>query len=202
MEKIDDKLVEEAKEFVTVLLTHELSKNCLFHTIGHTLDVLKNAEIIGTYCKLDPDKLNVLRVAALFHDVGYVDSYQDHEKYSAEKARSFLKARHVDEKTIRQIEKAILATKTPQNPQDKLSRILCDADLMNLTFDEYFEHLDLMRKEWEQVGKTKIDRQKFYISTLEFFRSHEYHSRYGKNILQPKKELTERKIKDKVLVSK
>ena len=202
MEKIDDKLVEEAKEDVTQLLTHELSEKCLFHTISHTLDVLKNAEIIGKYCKLHPDKLNVLRVAALFHDVGYVDSYNDHEVFSAKKARSFLQARQVDEQIISQIEKAILATKTPQNPQDKLSRILCDADLMNLTFDEYFEHLDLMRKEWEQVGKTKIDRQKFYISTLEFFRSHEYHSRYGKNILQPKKELTERKIKDKVLVSK
>jgi len=108
----------------------------------------------------------------------------------------------VDEKIIDQIERAILSTKTPQNPEDRISKILCDADLMNLTFDDYFEQVDLMRMEWAKVGKAKLDRRQFYLNTLEFFQSHEYHSKYGKKILQPKKELTERKLKDKVLVGK
>jgi putative nucleotidyltransferase with HDIG domain len=202
MKKIDYTLVEEAKQYVSVLLTSELSDKCLFHTINHTLEVLNNAEVIATYCNLNGEELNLLRMAALFHDVGYVDSYDDHESYSAKRAREYLEIRMDDEQSISQIERAILSTKIPQSPEDKISKMLCDADLMNLTFDDYFEQIDLMRMEWEQVGNTKISRQQVYINTLEFFQSHQYHSRYGKEILQPKKEQTERKIKDKVIVNK
>ena len=53
-----------------------------------------------------------------------------------------------------------------------------------------------------QEGKAKLGRQQFYLNTLEFFQTHEYHSEYGRKILQPKKELTERKLKDKVLIGK
>lgn len=202
MKKINDTLVEEAKQYVSVLLTSELSDKCLFHTINHTLEVLNNAEVIATYCKLNGEELNLLRLAALFHDVGYVDSYDDHESYSAKRAREYLEIRMDDEQSISQIERAILSTKVPQSPEDKISKMLCDADLMNLTFDDYFEQIDLMRMEWEQVGNTKISRQQVYINTLKFFQTHQYHSRYGKEILQPKKEQTERKIKDKVFVNK
>lgn len=202
MNRIDDLLVEEAKEYVTMILTHELSDKCLFHTINHTLDVLKNAEIIGRHCKLDGEGLNILRISALFHDVGYVDAYDDHEICSAERAVNYLRSEYVDEDIIKQVERAILSTKTPQNPIDKISAILCDADLMNLTFDDYFEQVDLMRKEWDKVGKAKLNSHQFHLQSLEFFRTHQYHSEYGKKILQPKKEKNEIKIKKKVTVGK
>lgn len=202
MNRINDELVEEAKQHVSILLTSELSDKCLFHTINHTLEVLKNAEVIANYCKLNGEELDMLRLAALFHDVGYVDSYDDHESFSAKRAREYLESRIQDEPAIRQIERAILSTKTPQSPEDKISKMLCDADLMNLTFDDYFEQIDLMRMEWEQVGNTKLSRQQVYINTLAFFQTHQYHSKYGKKVLQPKKEKTERKIKDKVIVDK
>lgn len=202
MRKIDDELIREARAYISTLLTTELSENCVFHTISHTLDVVSNAEIIGSYCKLDVDDLNILRMCALFHDVGYVDAYDDHEKYSADRAIKYLRSKNIDPVIIDQVEAAILSTKTPQTPKDKISKMLCDADLMNLTFDDYFEQIDLMRKEWEKVGKAKLNREEFYLSSLEFFQSHEYHSKYGKKVLQPKKEKTERKIRDKVFMEK
>lgn len=202
MKLIDDALVQEAKEYISSLLTTELSENCVFHTIQHTLDVVANAEIIGKYCKLDEESLNILRICALFHDLGYVDAYDDHESYSAERARAYLQSKNIDPEIIDQVDVAILSTKTPQNPKDRISRILCDADLMNLTFDDYFEQIDLMRKEWEKVGKAKLNSQEFYLSSLEFFQSHEYHSKYGKKVLQPKKEQTELKIRKKVIITK
>ena len=202
MKKIDDELISETREYISILLTTELSENCVFHTISHTLDVVDNAEVIGRYCKLDEDSLNILRMCALFHDVGYVDAYDDHEIYSAKRARAYLKSKQIDPEVIAQVEAAILSTKTPQTPKDKISRILCDADLMNLTFDDYFEQIDLMRKEWEKVGKAKLNREEFYLSSLEFFQSHEYHSKYGKKVLQPKKEKTELKIRNKVFQEK
>lgn len=202
MNNINNGFIEEAKEYVTALLTNELSDKCIFHTINHTLDVLKNAEVIGNYCRLDEHDLNVLRISALFHDVGYVDAYDDHEVYSARRARNYLQAKNIDQAIIDQVETAIHSTKTPQNPNDEISKILCDADLMNLTFDDYFEQIDLMRKEWEKVGKAKLDRNQFHLQSLDFFQTHQYHSEYGKKILQPKKEETELKIRNKIEVSK
>lgn len=202
MDRINDELIEEAKKYVGSILTHDLSEKCLFHTINHTLDVLRNSEIIGRYCKLDEHSLNVLRMSALFHDVGYVDAYNDHELYSAKRAITFLKSKNIDPVTIRQVEVAIHSTKTPQNPKDQISEILCDADLMNLTFDDYFEQIDLMRMEWDRVGKAKLNKHEFYINSLEFFQTHQYHSEYGKKILQSKKEKTELKLMNKVSVNK
>ena len=92
--------------------------------------------------------MKILKISALFHDMGYIDAYDDHEIDSAARAREFLVAREVDEKYIKQVEAAILSTKMPQSPQDKIDNILCDADLMNLTFDDYFVQIDLMRMEW------------------------------------------------------
>lgn len=202
MGTIDEALVSDAKAYVSSMLTNELSEKCLFHTINHTLDVLKNAEIIGKYCKLDHDELQILRMSALFHDVGYVDSYDEHEMFSARRARTYLESKDVGEHSIQKVESAILSTRMPQNPKDKISEMLCDADLMNLTVDDYFEQVDLIRREWEKMGKAKMNSHEFHMNSLEFFRSHQYYSEYGKKILQPKKERTERKIKNKVAVDK
>ena len=200
MNKIDDVLIHEAKDYVTDLLTHDLPDKCLFHTIRHTLDVLKNAEIIGRYCGLKEDEMNTLRISALFHDVGYIDSYDNHEAFSAERAANFLASKDIDMEVINQVQEAILSTRTPQSPQDNISSILCDADLMNLTFDDYFEQIDLMREEWAKVGRAKLNRVEFHAQSLEFFHKHAYHSAYGKLVLQPMKEEMEMKIRSKVFV--
>jgi len=191
MNKIDDALIEEAREFVANILTLELSDKCMFHTINHTLEVLRNAEIIGKYSNLNNNELNVLRMSALFHDVGYVDAYDGHEFYSVARVTAFLRSRDIEEESIKQVEVAILATKMPQSPRDKISEILCDSDLMYLTFDNYFEQIDLMRKEWEMVGKATLNINQFHVNSLEFFKLHKYHTEYGKKVLQPRKEMNE-----------
>ena len=184
------------------MLDNELSKDCIFHTKKHTLEVVRNAEIIGEYSKLSQDSRNVLRISALFHDVGYISSYENHEKESAAYATEFLRSKNIDETVIESVVKCILATRMPQQPKDEISRILCDADLMNLTFDDYFEQIDLMRQEWEKTGKAKLNNHQAYLTSLDFFKAHQYHSEYGKRILQPKKEKTESMIKLKISLSK
>jgi len=198
MNKIDDTIVAEARIYVSHLLDHKLSKNCLFHTKKHTLEVLRNTEIIAEYSNLKEDDINILRVAALFHDVGYINTYENHEDESAVYAAEFLDSKNVESSVIKQVTDSIMATKMPQNPRNELSRILCDADLMNMTFDDYMEQIDLMRQEWEKIGKARLNTHEFHLNSLKFFKAHQYHSEYGKKVLQPKKEQTELKIKEQV----
>ena len=198
MKKIDLSIIKDAENYVADLFDNKLSSNCLFHTKKHTIDVVNNAEVIGKYCKLCENCLIVLHIAALFHDVGYIESYEDHEKESTVYASNFLRSKNIDESIIQQVVECILATKMPQQPKDDISKVLCDADLMNMTFDDYFEHIDLMRQEWKKTGKAKLSKQQAYKTSLDFFKAHRYHSEYGRKILQPKKERTEHRIKAKL----
>ncbi len=196
--KIDDKIVKEAKDFVINLLDKRLSEKHLYHTCKHTLDVLKNAEVIGKYSNLDRDDLNVLRISTLFHDVGYIDTYDDHEAKSAIYATDFLKSKYVNELIIKRVVDAILSTQVPQKPDDKVSEMLCDADLMYLANEsEYFEKAELLRQEWFLIGIKNLSEYDFYLASLEFFNSHHYHTEYGKSMLQPKKEFNAKIIREK-----
>ena len=82
MKKINDELIREAREYISIVLTTELSENCVFHTISHTLDVVSNAEVIGSYCMLDENSMNILRMSALFHDVGRFPQFQKYRTYN------------------------------------------------------------------------------------------------------------------------
>ena len=188
MHEINQHTVAKVKHFILKILGDQLSQNFVFHSIGHTLDVLKNVEIIGKYENLSEDEMNILRISALLHDVGYTKTYNGHEEESAVIAEKYLKNEGFDDRIIHKITSAILATKIPQNPMDKLSEILADADLMHLTYDNYFEQIDFMRQEWELMGIATMNEYEFHINSLKFFNAHHYHSEYGKIVLDPLKK--------------
>lgn len=198
MGKINSNTIKEAKIFVSNILETQLSENCVFHTKSHTFDVLKNVELIGKFYNFKNDDLNILRLCALFHDVGYVNVYAEHELESSSMAIDFLRLKQIDESSIKIISTAILATKIPQYPIDIFSKILCDADLMHLTYDNYFEQIDLMRQEWKLTGIISLNQKDFHINSIKFFKSHKYQTEYGKMVLQAKKETILKLIKNKI----
>jgi predicted metal-dependent HD superfamily phosphohydrolase len=198
MVRIESRTVEEAKIFVSNILDTQLPKSRVFHTKIHTFDVLGNVELIGKYHNFKEDDLNILRLSALFHDIGYIKKYAGHEEESVTMASDFLMLKKIKKTTIKIITTAILATKVPQSPRDIYSKILCDADLMHLTYDSYFDNKKLMRQEWELSGIISLSEKEFDINSVQFFNSHKYHSEYGKLILQPKKESNLEMIKNKI----
>lgn len=198
MKNITNKLVEETKEYVSDLLENKLSVDVLFHSIKHTMDVLKNSETIAKYSCLEESDTNILRLSALFHDLGYIKMYQGHEEESAKYASEYLKSKDIDNSTIRNITGSILATKIPQCPKTIIAKMLCDADLMHLTYDNYFEQIDLMRLEWSNLGITNLNEQEFHLGSIDFFKAHKYFSEYGQDILEAKKQHTLLRIKKRI----
>jgi len=191
-------LVEEVKEYIINLLSVKLDDRLTFHSLKHTLDVFNNSDLIGKNSGLDDRSLDLLKISALFHDVGYINKYDDHESESAKYARKFLSDKDIDESEIDIICEAILATKVPQSPKNTISEILCDADLMHLTYDNYFDQIDNMRQEWANIGRTLLDKNQFNKQSVEFFQSHKYFSEFGKTVLEPKKQKTLQKILEKI----
>jgi predicted metal-dependent HD superfamily phosphohydrolase len=198
MRRIDNQLVEEAERFVSEFITSRLSENHPFHNLEHTLHVTANATVIGLGSGLDSHSLTLARMSALFHDCGYVTVDRGHEDESVRIAGEFLRSHDVDEAEIRRVTSAILATRVPQQPEDEVSAVLCDADLMHLAMDDYFERMDKLRLEWKLTGQADLSEYEFHRNSEQFFQKHHFHSPYGLNVLEPLKRVNLDRIRDRI----
>ena len=199
MKKINKEIIRKAEAFVLDLFDRKLPEECVFHSKDHTLDVMKNALTIGKESGLSVNDLNCLALGAVFHDAGYVSSYDGHEIISAQMAREFLISLDIDDSQIKQVERAILATRVPQSPEDLVSKVLCDADLMHLTYPDYFARMEPLRLEWKLTGKSDLTETQFHRKSIDFFNMHNYHTSYGRQVLAEKKHLNLERIKARIM---
>jgi len=188
MNKITVDLVRDAGNYVVQLLTDRLPDSIEFHTAEHAKYVAENSAFIGKNCGLNDDEINLVKLCAWFHDTGYIIDPENHEEESVRLAVEFLVSNGVDNTIIAQVKNCILSTGIPQQPKDLISEVLCDADLMHLSEDDYFDRIEKMRKEWINLTGKKISKQKFHKMSKKFFQQHEYHTGFAKETLQPKKE--------------
>lgn len=194
MKKIDHAFINEAEKYVENLLQDQLADNFYYHDFKHAMAVKYYAETIGRSCKVSEDEINLLKVAALFHDTGFITSIDEHVERSVEIATQFLETHQIDQESIDKIKLIIEGTKMPQNPKDKLAEILCDADLMYIAEENCYEHMEAMYEE-EMVNHAEYsNRNLFDLETIRFFSTHNYFTEYGKKVLQPKKEAAKKLI--------
>jgi len=122
--------VQAAEDFVVNELRRGLSPTLYYHGLHHTLDVTEAAmELAAAEGVADPEALGLLRTAALYHDAGFLHSYQGHEDQGCVLARASLPDFGYSAAQIERVCGLITATKYPQEPQNHLEEILCDADL-------------------------------------------------------------------------
>ena len=128
----------DAEQFVLSVLASELSPTLYYHGLHHVLDVVEAADRIArAECITDAESLDLLRTAALFHDVGFLSAYKGHEEAGCDYARQTLPRFGYEPAQISIICGMIMATRIPQTPQTKLEEILCDADLDYLGRDDF-----------------------------------------------------------------
>lgn len=119
-----------AEAFILNALRRGLSPTLYYHGLHHTLDVAQATQELATAENVtDTESLTLLRTAALYHDAGFLHTYQGHEAAGCTLARATLPDFAYTPGQINQICALIMATRYPQEPLDHLARILCDADL-------------------------------------------------------------------------
>lgn len=198
MSKINNQLIVDSEKFIAEILTEKLDKNYFYHNINHALNVKKYAEIIGENCKFSDEEMDILRISALFHDVGYIYAYDDHVEEGLKIASEFLNQKNLDQHLIDHVLEIILATKMPQNPKDKIAEALCDADLMYIASENCYEQFELMYEETKMRKEEFSNRTIFELDSIRFFTDHSYFTNYGRTVLQPKKELASSRILDRM----
>ncbi|MDY0779359.1 HD domain-containing protein [Tenacibaculum sp. IB213877] len=170
-------------EYDITKMLNQLNNKLTFHSIYHTKYVVNTAKKICDYACLSKTEREIVIISAWFHDIGYLESYLDHEYYSVRIAENYLKEKQLDSDIINEITTCISATKTPQKPTTFLAKIVCDADLSHLGSTNYFYWLRLLRKEWKVYLNKTFNNYDWYTLNHRFLTTHVYHTSYGKDIL-------------------
>jgi len=180
-------IVYKAGRHVTQLLLRKLPADRLFHNVHHTINVVQGVADIGVAEQLTAEQMEILLLAAWFHDTGHILTYAGHEARSVDIATQWLKEQKYPEEKIVEVERCILATTMPQQPQDDMERVICDADLYHLSFSSYDHYQEVLREEWKLVLHQEMSNDEWEASNESFLRNHKFWTAYGKQVLEPKK---------------
>jgi len=198
MEQTKQSVITRVQDYVEHFLNEKLPDNREYHDTEHTKRVVEAAVEIGKAEHLSTDDIEVLKIAAWFHDTGHSETEEGHEEVSANYAGDFLREIDYPPHKIEAVKNAIRATKMPQSPQNKLEEILCDADLSHLGSQDFFEVSASLRREWHALGREALSDEEWIRKNLDFLRTHEYFTEYGREKYRDKKEKNLKKLEKKL----
>lgn len=188
-------IVEQAEEFVRLLLKDKLSASFLYHNFNHTIGVVEGVKSIIAETALDQQEKEQLLLAAWFHDTGYVIDYNDHEKLSIDFVTHFLKEHGYADDYIANVTGLIRSTMYAYVPQTLGEKIIRDADYSHFISKSYLETSDLLRKEWELTQNKTFTDLEWMKGNLEMFtKHHHYYTDFANQHWLPKKEKNASKI--------
>ncbi|SDB30632.1 HD domain-containing protein [Flavobacteriaceae bacterium MAR_2010_188] len=156
-------------------LEEKLPDHLEYHCLEHTLDVANICEFYIKYFDLPKDQADLLRIAAIGHDYGYIESPTEHERNSVDKLRPLLEKHGYSEDDIEMIGGMIMATKIPQTPKNFFEEILADADLDYLGRKDYDKLSSRLLQEFFHYNVVKNQRE-WLDAQINFLENHKYHT--------------------------
>ena len=177
---VHNSIIDKARVFCRNLLKKDIPAHLTFHNLAHTTQVVAATEMLGRSARLSEEDLEVVILAAWFHDTGFCVTCANHEAVSSGMASSFLKLNGYGPDEIRKVVGCILATKLPQTPENILQQILCDADLAHLARPFYWVKNARLRKELEAGLDRPFSDLQWYTCNMDFLLGHQYFTQFGK----------------------
>lgn len=175
------------KTHILAKLQLELSPRLTYHSLGHTKDVLKQVQLIAAREGIEnEEKIFLLKVAALYHDTGFLVTYAGHEEKGCELGKKELPGFGLTAPQIGKICDMIMSTKIPQSPKNKLEQIICDADLDYLGRDDFETISNNLYTEFLDFGFVK-DYDDWMQKQFKFLELHHYFTKSSQQLRQPKK---------------
>jgi putative nucleotidyltransferase with HDIG domain len=172
-------IVEKTKNYVSNLLTKKLTENHLFHNLEHTIETVDAAKEIAGHLGVNKADLEILLIAAWFHDTGHTETYKGHEEMSCQIAREFLENESYPEKKIEHVIKLIQTTKREKEPTNQMEAILRDADISHLGHKGSIKKGGQLREEWRLILNKKFTDEEWYELEKSFYTNTKFYSSYA-----------------------
>jgi uncharacterized protein len=180
-------------DLVKDALTHlrrELAADLLYHSYAHTEDVLAEAVRFALIDGVSSRDIELLAIAAAYHDMGFLQTRTHNEPIGAECARkAMVRLGGYSNDEISLVSQMILDTaliETASGPQRNcstpLSRYLLDADLSTLGRNDFFTKGELLRQELGEAQET------FLKTSLALLHSHTWLTEAARALRQEQKD--------------
>ncbi len=171
---MSQEIIEAVRRYVLDLLATRLDPQLRYHNLAHTVSVRNAALELGRSAGLDEDELELLELAAWFHDTGFTEVTEGHEEVSKRIARTFLAGLGYPEERIRQVERLIDVTRLGETPRTRLEQLMKDADLNNLAGPNYLHTLDNLRHERRVFYGEEYSDEEWLATNVAFLENHQY----------------------------
>lgn len=204
--RLRDPVVREALD----TLYNTLPADLYYHNIQHTLDVFEHALLLGRHAGLSSKDLQLLAIAAAWHDTGFIKARHHNESFAAEWARESMESAGTFSRSeIADVTTAILDTEMMvedetgiriQRAVGRLSPWLLDADLSNFGRPSFFKStLKIFRENFgttinsvdELCGTQQMD---FLTGSLRMLQRHRWQTAVASQLLQQQKEINIAKL--------
>lgn len=177
-----DAQFNKLKEKTFKRLRDELPDFLYYHRPEHTKRVLEQVKIIAEYEKIPTEDTRLLEVAALYHDLGFINTLEDHEEEGCRLAREELTEYGLSDDEIDRICGMIMATRIPQVANNILEAILADADLEYLGTEDFESIGEQLYRELHHQNPD-LTAQDFDKIQIRFLKQHSYLTHFGQRHL-------------------
>ncbi|NEQ54449.1 MAG: HD domain-containing protein [Leptolyngbya sp. SIO3F4] len=198
MTTIEKDPIKEVSDEVGRMLREDFPLLYSFHDYGHTLSVVKAANILSFYHDLTEQEKEVLILSAWLHDIGYLFDNREHEEAGAHYALHFLLEKGFSQNTSLQVRDAIRKTKLYAVPETKVQMILKDADLYHLSQPDFFVETEKLRLELYDLNVCTCSKEEWIQKNLDFMEQHRYYSEFASNYLTEGKLINMEVLKKKI----
>lgn len=181
------KLIKDIKNYVNYLMIP--LEHMYYHHYDHALSVMERSIYLATMEWCSGEEIEMLAIAALFHDTGFVIQYENNEPFWAKIAKNYLQTILYPQDKIDIIEKIILVTDPKKTPNTLLEKIIKDADMDNLGRDDFFDISERLKHERETIKNIKIKDPEWHHASLDVVEWHKFYT--GTQIAERSKKLKE-----------
>ena len=186
---MDTPNLQRARLYAVQCLEQELPAVLTYHCPAHTLQgVVPAIERLAALEGVNGQNLPLLRTAAYYHDLGFVERSDGHEAISARLACEILPRFGYTPAQIEIIRGIILATRYPFEPHTHLESIMVDADLDVLGRDDFWPRNHALRIEREALAGQRSTDKEWYSSQLAFMHAHRYFTASARTLRQALKQ--------------
>ena len=74
---IENEILKDVKHHVITFLSENLSEDLTYHSIHHTKEVVHRVNELASKQDFDEEEVEMLNIAAWFHDTGFTVSTED-----------------------------------------------------------------------------------------------------------------------------
>jgi uncharacterized protein len=186
---MDTPNLQRARRYAVQRLQQELPSALTYHCLAHTLQgVVPAVERLAALEGVNGQNLLLLRTAAYYHDLGFVERSDGHEAISARLAAEVLPRFGYSPAQIEVIRGIILATRYPFEPHTGFESIMVDADLDVLGRDDFWTRNQALRVEREALSGLRSTDAEWYGGQLAFMHAHHYFTASAQTLRQAHKQ--------------